>query len=59
MKFLDKETGLYLSTDNADSIASMKSNPNKYEEVAEKPQKKQQTRKTINAIKSWHERFRL
>ena len=45
MKFLDKETELYLSTDNADSIASMKSNPNKYEEVAEKPQKKQQTRK--------------
>lgn len=44
MKFLDKETGLYLSTDNADSISSMKSNPNKYEEV--KPtQKKQQTRK--------------
>lgn len=40
MKFLDKETGLYLSTDNADSIASMKSNPNKYEEVADKPQKK-------------------
>ncbi len=26
MKFLDKETGLYLSTDNADSISSMKSN---------------------------------
>ena len=43
MKFLDKETGLYLSTD--DSISSMKSNPNKYEEVADKPQKKQQTRK--------------
>lgn len=36
MKFLDKETGLYLSTDNADSISSMKSNPNKYEEVADK-----------------------
>ena len=45
MKFLDKETGLYLSTDNADSISSMKSNPNKYEEVSDKPQKKQQTRK--------------
>lgn len=45
MKFLDKETGLYLSTDNADSISSMKSNPNKYEEVADKPQKKQQARK--------------
>lgn len=44
MKFLDKETGLYLSTGNAESIASMQSNPEKYEEV--KPtQKKQQTRK--------------
>lgn len=40
MKFLDKETGLYLSTDNADSIASMKSNPQKYEEVNDKPQRK-------------------
>ena len=45
MKFMDKETGLNLSTDNAESIASMQSNPNKYEEVADKPQKKQQTRK--------------
>ena len=45
MKFLDKETGLYLSTDNAESIASMQSNPNKNEEVADTPQQKQQTRK--------------
>ena len=45
MKFWDKETGLYLSTDNADRIARRKSNPNIYEEVADKPQKKQQTRK--------------
>lgn len=40
MKFLDKETGLYLSTGNAESISSMKSNPQKYEEVNDKPQRK-------------------
>lgn len=49
MKFRDKETGLVLSTDNAESVACMEGNPNKYEKVEDKPQKKP-TKKVTKSV---------
>ena len=49
MRFRDKETGFELSTDNVESIACMKGNPNKYEEVEYKQQKKP-TKKVTKSV---------